>query len=101
VLFRVLLEISVDSYTAKESTTVHQNDKLSHKVKKVGEHLFKLKKIDKKQLDATKKFGQMDQLVSADTLNRYVHSPDFAPSGKHLTAMWDSMAEFIVQTLKP
>ncbi|MHC0055838.1 ParB N-terminal domain-containing protein [Actibacterium sp. D379-3] len=100
VLFRVLLEISIENYVSRQGTSVHQNDKLSLKVKKVSQHLFDDGKIDKKQLDATKKFGQIDQLVSADTLNRYVHSPDFAPSDKHLTAMWDSMAEFIVRCLE-
>lgn len=99
VLFRVLLEISLENYASRRSTSIHPNDKLSLKVKKIGQHLFDDEKIDKKQLGATRKFGQMDQLVSADTLNRYVHSPDFAPSDKHLTAMWDSMAEFIVRCL--
>ncbi|MDE4135095.1 hypothetical protein PXK00_18480, partial [Phaeobacter sp. QD34_3] len=100
VLFRVLLEISIENYVAQHGMAVHQNDKLSAKVQKVGQHLFDDDKIGKKQLAATKKFGQLDQLVSADTLNRYVHSPDFAPSDKHLMAMWDSMAEFIVRCLK-
>ncbi|WP_222869338.1 hypothetical protein ROLI_003390 [Roseobacter fucihabitans] len=100
VLFRVLLEISVDNHITRRSTDAHPNDKLALKVKKIGQHLHDDGKIDKKQFDATKKFGQMDQLVSADTLNRYVHSPDFALSDKHLMAMWDSMAEFIVRSLE-
>nr|WP_319947942.1 hypothetical protein [uncultured Shimia sp.] len=100
VLFRVLLEISADNYITRRSTDVHPNDKLALKVRKIGQHLYDDGKIDKKQFDATKKFGQMDQLVSADTLNRYVHSPDFAPSDKHLMAMWDSMAEFIIRSLE-
>ena len=92
--------LSVENYVKQNTTTVHENDKLALRVKKVGQHLFDNKKIDKKQLEATNKFGQMDQLVSADTLNRYVHSPDFAPSDSHLTAMWDSMASFIVSCLE-
>lgn len=100
VLFRVLLELSVDHYVDVNNATVHPNDKLAKKVKKVGKHLFDAKKIDTKQFAATKKFDQLDQLVSADTLNRYVHSPNFAPSGKHLEALWDTMADFIVCCLK-
>jgi hypothetical protein len=42
----------------------------------------------------------MDQLISSDTLNRYVHSPQFAPSPEHLVAIWDSIAELVVQCLK-
>lgn len=100
VLLRVLIELSIENYVSQNKTNVYHNDKLALKIKKVGEHLFESGKIDKRQFDATKKFNQMDQLVSADTLNRYVHSADFAPSGNHLTAMWDSMAKFIVCCLE-
>ncbi|MBE7638240.1 hypothetical protein GUA87_15380 [Sneathiella sp. P13V-1] len=100
VLFRVLLELSVENYVNQQVTSVHENDKLALRVKKVGQHLFDRSKINKKQFNATQKFGQSDQLVSADTLNRYIHSPDFAPSDKHLMAMWDSMSEFIVRCLE-
>jgi hypothetical protein len=100
VLFRVLLELSVDHYADEHSVSLYQNDKLAKRVEKVGDALFSHGKIDKKQHGATKKFGQLDQLVSADTLNRYVHSPNFAPSAKHLEALWDTMADFIVACLK-
>lgn len=100
VLFRVLLELSIENYVLTHGADVHENDKLANRVKKVGKHLFQNKKIGDKQLKATKKFDQLDQLVSADTLNRYVHSPSFAPSGKHLEALWDTMSDFIVCCLK-
>ncbi|MEP2706151.1 MAG: hypothetical protein ABJZ83_12860 [Yoonia sp.] len=100
VLFRVLLEISMENYQAKYGCQIHENDKLAMRVKKIGKHLFDNDEIDKKQFDFTKKFDQLDKLVSADTLNRYVHSSDFAPSEKHLAALWDSMADFIVRCLK-
>ena len=100
VLFRVLLELCVENYIGQQSTTAHTNDKLALKVQKVGQHLYDQGKIDRNGLIATKKFGQMDQLFSADTLNRYVHSADFAPSESHLTAMWDSFAAFFVRCLE-
>ena len=100
VLFRVLLELAVDHYVDAHNVSIYPNDKLAKRVEKLGDALFSHGKIDKKQRTATKKFGQLDQLVSADTLNRYVHSPNFAPSAKHLEALWDTMAEFIVACLK-
>ena len=99
VLFRVLLELSVDHYIQTHKTQVHENDKLAKRVEKVGNALFNDGKIDKKQYTATKKFGQLDQLVSADTLNRYVHSSSFAPSADHLQVLWDTMVEFIINCL--
>jgi len=100
VLFRVLLELSIDHYVDEQNISVNANDKLARRVEKVGNALFSHDKIDKKQLDATKKFCQNYQLVSADTLNRYVHSPSFAPSPKDLEALWDSLADLIVACLK-
>jgi len=100
VLFRVLLELSIEYYVSEHSIQVHENDKLARRVEKVGAALFSHGKIDKKQLDATKKFSRINQLVSADTLNRYVHSNSFAPSPKDLEALWDTMADLIVACLK-
>ncbi|MEE9453309.1 MAG: hypothetical protein V3V13_02860 [Paracoccaceae bacterium] len=100
VLFRVLLELSIDHYVDEHSIPVNTNDKLARRVEKAGKVLFSHGKIDKKQLDATKKFSQSYQLISADTLNRYVHSPSFAPSPKDLEALWDTLADLIVACLK-
>lgn len=100
VLFRVLLELSIDHYVAEHSVAVNTNDKLARRVEKVGKALFSHGKIDKKQLDATKKFSHNYQLISADTLNRYVHSASFAPSPKDLEALWDTLADLVVACLK-
>ena len=99
VLFRVLLELSVDNYIVQTSLAVNAGDKLALRVLKVGQDMHTKGKIDKRHLDSTKKFQQIDQLVSADTLNRYVHSSNIAPSPEHLTALWDTLADFIVQCL--
>lgn len=100
VLFRVLLEISLDNYIAQAGVAVNAGDKLGQRALKVGEDLHAKGKIDAKLLGVIKKFPQMDQLISADTLNRYVHSQQFTPSTDHLRAIWDSIAELVVQCLK-
>lgn len=100
VLFRVLLELSIENYLNQTKLAVHDNDKLAARVVKIGKDLEAKGKIDKKQLGVLTKFQQADALVSADTLNRYVHSPNFAPSPEHLTSMWDSLSTFIVLCLQ-
>lgn len=100
VLFRVLLELSVENYGQQAGVTFHDKDKLANRVKKVGEHLHANGKLDQKQLGMLNKFQHSDHLVSADTLNRYVHSNNFAPSPEHLTSLWDSLCDFIVLCLK-
>jgi hypothetical protein len=99
VLLRVLLELSVENYIRQTAVSVNDGDKLAARMIKVGRQLEATKKIDAKQLGVITKFQQLDQLVSADTLNRYVHSPNFAPSPEHLVSLWDSLADFVVACL--
>lgn len=100
VLLRVLFELSIENYIAQTSlTTISQNDSLAKRALRVAEDLRAKDKISQKYLETFRKFPQYDALVSADTMNRYVHSPNFAPSPEHLTALWDTLAEFIVHCL--
>jgi hypothetical protein len=100
VLFRVLFELSIDHYAVKASvTTIHANDKLALRAEKVAKHLQSLGKIDAKYLSAIKKMQQAESMISMDTLNRYVHSPNFAPSPEHLNALWTQLAPLIVLCL--
>ncbi|NDV87740.1 hypothetical protein GTW51_13620 [Aurantimonas aggregata] len=100
VLLRVLIELALENYIKSANVPVHENDKLAKRLEKVGQHLLAAGAIDSKQMDVVRKFQQGDKLVSADTLNRYVHSPNFAPSPEHLSSMWDSLADVIVLCLK-
>jgi hypothetical protein len=100
VLFRVLLDLSIENYLSQVPlSTIKSNDSLAKRALRIAENLEATGKISQKYLDVFKKFPQYDSLVSADTLNRYVHSANFAPSPEHLTAMWDTLADFIVHCL--
>jgi hypothetical protein len=100
VLLRVLLELAVDNYiTQTKLATVSENDRLAKKILTVAEDLHSRSKITAKYRDVFRKAQNMDALISTDTLNRYVHSPQFAPSPDHLKALWDTLAEFIVLCL--
>lgn len=100
VLVRVLLELAVDNQIAQAKlATVNENDRLAKKLLKVAEDLHSRGKINTKYRDVFRKAQNMDALISTDTLNRYVHSPQFAPSPEHLKALWDTLAEFIVLCL--
>ena len=100
VLFRVLFELSIDNYvTRTKLSSVHPNDKLNLKALKVGADLVAKSLIDAKYEGVIKKLQQADGLFSIDTLNRYVHSPDFVPSTSHLTALWDQVSRLVVLCL--
>jgi hypothetical protein len=100
VLFRVLLELSIENYISQTKlASINPGDKLSQRAVKVGADLHAKGKLNDKEFGIIKKFPQQDHLFSMDTLNRYVHSPNFAPSPEHLTAMWDTTAFLIVLCL--
>jgi hypothetical protein len=60
---------------------------------------FTVSKITSKYRDVFKKLPNMDTLISTDTLNRYVHSPESTPPPEHLKALWDNLTDFIVLCL--
>lgn len=99
-LFRVLLDLSIENYIEQTGLSIGANDRLALRALKVAEDLQNKGKVDAKYLGEIKKFQHADRLISADTLHRYVHSPDFAPSPDHLTALWDALATLIVHCLK-
>ena len=100
VLLRVLLELVTDNYISRTLlSNVHANDRLSSKIKKIAEDLQIKGKIDTKYLGVLNKLQQGDAILSIDTLNRYVHSPNFNVSPEHLKMLWSTLAEYIVLCL--
>ncbi|MCX5581038.1 hypothetical protein [Kaistia terrae] len=100
VMFRVLVELAVDSYIRSMNLSeVHENDKLSNRVLKVAADMNARKKIDKRYYDECKKLNNSDQLLSMATMNSWVHSPRFNPSPQHMISMWGSLSTFIVECI--
>ncbi|OAM74429.1 hypothetical protein [Devosia elaeis] len=101
VLFRVLLELSIANYVSRTGlSSVHENDKLSNKAGKVAADLETNGKIDAKYRGVVGKLQQSEGIISIDTLNRYVHSPNFSVSPEHLKMLWNTLADFIVLCLE-
>lgn len=101
VLLRVLLELAIDNYLKRaQPAGVLDTDKLSRKAAKVAADLHAKGKIDKKYLGAINKLQQGEGIVSIDTLNRYVHSPNFSVSPEHLKMLWETLADFMVHCLE-
>jgi hypothetical protein len=101
VLLRVLFELAIDNYVKRaQPAGVLDADKLSRKAGKVAADLHAKGKIDKKYLGAINKLQQGEGIVSIDTLNRYVHSPNFSVSPEHLKMLWETLADFMVHCLE-
>ena len=100
VLLRVLIELSVKYYIAETSlSTINDNDSLANKITKIATNLLDKGLIDKDYKRDLKKVEQAENLISMNTLNRYIHSFELSPSPQHLKAIWDSLSVFIVHCL--
>jgi len=98
VLFRVLLELSIECYMGRHS--VSKGASLADKLSRVREHMLSRALIDKKYRDQLEKFENAEVIFSANTLNAYVHSSNFFPSENHLKSLWDTLEKFIIICLR-
>jgi len=99
VLFRVLLDLAVAHYINRNSVPVRETDSLAARVDRVAAHMREAGSLDAKHQLELRKFGQSEKIISAHTMNAYVHSLRFSPSPEHLTAMWTALSGFIVRCL--
>lgn len=99
-LLRVLIELSVENYVSQAGVRVNEDDALGTRLRKVGKDLKAKGKIEQSQVDILSKFENREELISASTLNAYIHSPTFAPSPEHLVSLWDSLSDIVVHCLQ-
>jgi len=100
VLLRVLIELSVKHYINESGLqTVHKDDSLANKITKISADFLDKGLIDKDYKRDLKKMEQAENLLSVNTLNRYIHAFELSPSPKHLKAIWDSISKFVVLCL--
>jgi hypothetical protein len=97
VLYRVFLELSLDSYIDCKQLKVSEKARLCHKMREVGKDLNNRDEITGQQWKAVRRASQPDAFLAANitTLHQYVHNPYFAPAPIDLRAAWDNLAPFI------
>ena len=101
VLFRVLLEFAVDNYIDRTKvSTIKNGDNLAKRFRKVLDHMLASGAIDGKYHEGLTKFQHTEHMLSANTMNKYVHHKSFFPSDIHLKSMWDTLCDYIVICLK-
>jgi hypothetical protein len=96
-LMRILLELSVESYIEEHALNVQDN--LSRKVGAVAAHLLQRQILDRAYFDELERIRLADQLISVVSMQRYIHSPDFAPMENELRTYWVTLGRFLVATL--
>ena len=97
VLFRVLLEFSVERYLSLnnlESKTLKVN------VRKAAGHMMSEKKITNAYKNEILRICNDQSLFSATTLQRFVHSLDISPDKQVICTLWENTDKFIAQCWK-
>lgn len=102
VLFRVFLELTCDSYFAKNkikrkdtSKPLTRDDKLKVKVEHTVNYLEENRHLDKDQARTIRKRASAkNELVSVDSLNEYIHASGHSPIPTELNILMDNWAPF-------
>lgn len=102
VLLRLLLEFSVDRYNTTNEIRKKGGDdsKLCDRANQAAQHMLKAGKINQKQVEVVNKIGDTKAINSANTLNKYVHCPDYHPDRQTLCTFWDTMEFFVCHCWK-
>lgn len=96
-LQRILIEISIDHYIKKQKTLgIGEKDKLISKCIAVASGMNSKSIIQQKYLNEISKLTNNNSMFSVETMNRWVHSSNYCPATQDLTAIWDTMTEFVV-----
>lgn len=96
-LMRILVELSIEHYLAEHG--INAADNLSRKVGAASNHLRQRQVIDQAYFDELERIRQNDQLISVASMQRYIHSPDFAPMENELRTYWNRLGRFLVAIL--
>ena len=100
VLFRVFLELSCDWYIRKgplkrkdNGKLVASGDSLKVKVENIAHDLQEKNFLDREQATVIRKVASSDdEIVSVDSLNKYIHSSALSPNPKDLNRLMDNWA---------
>lgn len=96
VLFRVFIELSVDSFVESKNLTCTSNDSLALKVGKVVEYLKANTNITSQQLSPVNtSLSNKNSYLSMVTFNQYVHNKHAIPSPKELKISWEGLEPFL------
>lgn len=98
VLFRVFIELSVDTIVEVKQLPCTSNDSLAKKVGEVVKYLKANTNITEQQLSPVNtSLSNKNSFLSMVTFNQYVHNKHQYPSPKELKITWDGLEPFILK----
>lgn len=99
VLFRVFIELSIDTYLDKfPINKITADTKLRQKVIDVSLHMEQNGVANKNELKGIRSaVNNQHDMLSMDTFNAYVHNRHLSPIAKNLITSWDNIQTFITK----
>ena len=97
VLFRVFIEMSVDSYIAKESIGTPSQANLRARLTAASDHLIQRQKLTKSQAAPVKRAATRDSFLgpSVPLMHNWVHNQHMSPVPNDLRSHWNDLQSFI------
>lgn len=99
VLFRVFIELSIDTYLDKfPINKITPQTSLRQKVIDVSLHMEQNAVANKNELKGIRSaVNNQHDMLSMDTFNAYVHNRHLSPIAKNLITSWDNIQTFITK----
>ena len=103
VLFRVFLELSVDSYIEGRGMPVSEDATLASKIQRSVADLVDSGKLSKEEAKAARTFCQGNSVIAPNVqqFHAYVHSPHMFPTSNDLRANWNNLQPFVAAIWAP
>ncbi|MGJ8535692.1 MAG: hypothetical protein ACSHW2_00930 [Parasphingopyxis sp.] len=95
-LFRILLELGITGYLERNQMRIA--GELSTNFRRAYESLLEREIIDRDYADELARMRQ-DELISIRSMQRYVHSPEFAPMAGELQTYWTRLGRFLIHAV--
>ncbi|MFC4096399.1 hypothetical protein [Euzebyella saccharophila] len=98
ILFRVFIELSIDTYIEEKKITYKGRETLANKVGAVSADLVNNKVVTKHEAKPINTaVTNPNSILSINTFNAYVHNKHFSPIPKDLKTTWDGFEKFITK----
>ena len=103
VLFRVFIELSVDSYLQREGIAVSERTHLSEKLKTVADHLTKRQRLRRAQAAPVRRAAARDSFFgpSVTLMHQWVHNQHMSPVPAELRSHWNDLQPFVSAVWAP
>ena len=103
VLFRVFIEMSVDSYISREGITIPDQAKLRARLNKTVEHLVQRQKLTNFHATPVRRAASGDSFLgpSITLMHHWVHNQHMSPIPNDLRSHWNDLQPFLTAIWAP